>query len=110
MIQRQIVVGFALEFRQHLLIVTFHPARSRNVDVFELALNVVFIPQTMRNDIELQWPHGTENQVIVAHRLEQLRSALLAQLRQPFLQRLEAQRIFQHRASEISRARNSESR
>jgi hypothetical protein len=94
MIEREVVMRFAFKFGQRFLIVTLDPACCRHVYRFELALNLVLITQAMCNNLELQRPDGTENEVVISHGLEELRRALLTQLGQSLLQRLEAQRIF----------------
>ena len=66
----QVVMGFLLEVRKHLLIVADNPARRRDVDGFELAFNLVLILEPMRDDIELQRTDGTENQVVIPQGLE----------------------------------------
>ncbi len=58
-----------------------HPARHGHVDRFKHALHAVFVLQAKCHDFELQLADGAENQIVVAQRLEQLRGALLAQLR-----------------------------
>ena len=63
-------------------------------------MHPVLVLQPKRHDLELQLPDGAQDQLIVAQRPEQLRGALLAQLRQPLLQRLHLERILQHRAPE----------
>ena len=54
----------------------------------------------MCDDLKLQRANRAENQVIITQRLEQLGCTFLTQLRQSFLQGLEAQRVLQHRATE----------
>ena len=90
MIQREVVLCLAPEFLQHLLVVTLNPSCRRHIDRLELAFDFVLVAQAMCDDVELERPDRAEYQVVVAQRPEQLRSTLLAELRKPFLQRLEA--------------------
>ena len=70
MIQRQVVMRLAFEFSQHLFIAALNPTCCCYVYRFELALDLVFITQAMRDYIKLQRPDGTQNQVVIAHGLE----------------------------------------
>ena len=99
-VEREVVMRLSLEFRQHLVVVALHPAGRGHIHGLELALDLVLVPQPMRDDVELQRPDRAEDQVVVAQRLEELRGPLLAELREPFLQRFETQRVLEHRAAE----------
>ena len=78
----------SFKVRQHFFIVAFHPTGRCNIDRLELTFHLVFIPQSMRNDLKLQWSNDTQNEIVVSLRFEQLRRTFLAQLRKTFLQRL----------------------
>src|ERR1700722_10671019 len=97
-IDGEIVMGLFAKLSQPLLVAEAHPPGYRYVDRLEHALHAVFVLQAKCNHFELQLADGAENQIIVAQRLEQLRRALLAELRQAFLQGLHAQWILQDRA------------
>src|SRR5262245_4013418 len=99
MIHGEILVSLALELLELLRLRRANPARGMDIDVLERAFDTVFVLQAKGHDFELQLPDRTENQVVVAQWLEKLRRTFLAQLRQPLLQRLHAQRIAQYRAS-----------
>ena len=77
-----------------------HPACDGDVDRLEHALHAVFVLQTECDHLELQLADRAEDQIVVAQRLEQLRGAFLAKLREAFLQGLHAQRILEHGAAE----------
>ncbi len=66
MIESEVVTGLFLELGEHLLIVAPDPACRSNVDILELAFDLVLVTQPVRDDIELQRPDGAENQVIIA--------------------------------------------
>ena len=77
-IEREIVMRLAFEVAEYLVVIADYPSCRRDIDVLELAFDVVFVLQSMRDDVKLQLSDGTENQVVVAQRLEQLRGAFLA--------------------------------
>ena len=70
MVEREVVVRLAFKIGQHFLVITLDPAGCRHVNRFELALDLVFITQAMRDNLELQRPDGTENEVVISHGLE----------------------------------------
>ena len=82
MIDREVVVRLDAELREVLLVARSRPsapcarrsARTRR-------LHAVFVLQAERDHFELQLADRAQDQVVVAQRLEQLRRALLAQLR-----------------------------
>src|SRR5262249_16227246 len=85
-----------------------HPARRGDVDRLELAFDAVLVAQPVGCDLELERADGAQDRVVAEQRAKELRRALLAQLREAFLQRLELQRILEDRAPEELRreARN----
>ncbi len=90
MIPGELVECLALEVGKHFRIFTLDPSRRGHVNGVELALDLVFIAQSVGDHVELQRSHGAEDQIIAAQWSEQLRGALLAKLRQSFLQCLQA--------------------
>ena len=94
------VVRLHAKFLELARVVRADPARGMDIDRVKHALHAVFILQAKRHDLELQRADGAQNELVVAHRLEELRRALLAQLHQALGERLHAQRILQHRAAE----------
>src|ERR1700676_4631099 len=108
-IDGEIVIGLFSKLAEPLLIADAHPSRRGHIDRLEYALHAVFVLQAKGHDLELQLADGAENQIVVAQRLEELRGALLAELRQSFLQGLHPQRVFQNRAAKHFRGeiRNS---
>src|SRR5271167_4524077 len=99
MIDGEIFMGLFSKLPEPLLIARTHPARHSHIDWLENALHPVFVLQTKGDYFELQLADGAENQVIVAQRLEQLRGALFAELREALLQSLHPQRILENRAA-----------
>src|ERR1700733_4390701 len=97
-IDREIVIRLDAEFLNLPLVTAADPARRVDVHRVEHALHAVLVLEAERYHFELQLTYGTQYQVVVPPRLEQLGGAFLAQLRQPLLQRLHFQGIFQHRA------------
>ena len=79
-IDGELLVGLEAELLEFARIRTADPARRMHCDGFEDALHCIFILQAKGDDLELQLAHGTEDQVGVAQRPEQLRRALLAKL------------------------------
>src|SRR5262249_20737778 len=77
-----------------------HPARGGDVDRLELTLDAVLVAQPISRDFELERADGAQDQIVAEQRAEELRRALLAQLREALLQRLELQRVLEHRAPE----------
>src|SRR5690606_37233843 len=70
-----------------------------DVDRLEATIDAVFVPEPIRRDVELQRPDRAQDQIVVHERPKELRRALLAELRQALLQRLQLQRVAQHRAA-----------
>ena len=93
-IQREVVMRFTFKVAEHLFILAFDPSRRSNIDWLKLTLNLVFISQSMRDNLKLKRPNRAKNQVIIAHRPEQLGSAFFTQLRQPLLQCFQSQWVF----------------
>src|SRR6185312_12316262 len=54
-----------------------HPARGDDADVLERAVNVVFVFQTVRGDIELQHADRPQDQIVRHQRAKELRSAFI---------------------------------
>src|SRR6185437_1486089 len=100
MIHSEMIMRPPPKLLQPLPIARNHPPRRVHIHRLEHALHSILILQAERHHLELQLPHRSQDEVIVAHRLEQLRRSLLAQLRQPFLQCLHLQWILEHRAPE----------
>src|SRR6266404_168931 len=103
MIHRQVVVRLGAELFQLLFIRSRDPTGRVHVDRIEYALHAVLILQPESNDFELQLSHGAEYQIIITQGFEQLRRALLAQLRQPLGQRLHLQGILEYGTAEYFR-------
>ena len=70
MIERQVVLRLLFELGQLAGVIALYPAGRRHIHGLELALDLVFIAQSVRYDIELQRPNRAENQVVVAQRFE----------------------------------------
>src|SRR5690606_7239986 len=77
-----------------------HPSRGHDVHAFERAIDAVLVAEPERRDVELERTDGPEDQLVARQRPEELRRAFLAELSEPLLQRLQLQRILQHRAPE----------
>ena len=93
MVQSKIVMRLLFELCQHLLIVCLYPPGRGDADGFELAVNFVFIFQSMSNDLELQGANCAKYQLIVSQWLKQLGRTLFTQLRETLVQRLQEQWI-----------------
>ena len=61
------------------------PSARRRHHGLELALDSVLVAQPIRRHLELQRPDRAQDQIVAEQRPEELRRALLAQLREPLL-------------------------
>ena len=93
MVYGKVLVGALAEFGCLLVVRAPHPASRGYADRLEHALHAVFVSEAKRHHVELQLTHRPQDEVVIAQRLEQLRSALFAQLRQALLQGLHAQGV-----------------
>src|SRR3970040_2168799 len=96
MIFGEIAAQLSLELVELLRVGAPYPTRSNDVDGFEHALDAVLVLQTERSDVELQRTHGADDELVADERPKQLRGALLAELRETFLQGLELERVLEH--------------
>ena len=76
-IQCQVVMCLALKVAEHLRIIAIDPSRGSDVDGLEQTLDLVFIAQAVRNNLELKRADRAKDQVVIASRLEQLRRTFL---------------------------------
>ena len=81
-----VLVFASLEILQLLLIVRLYPARFVKMDGLPTALRVVFVLQTVLDDLELQLAHRPDDFATVELVDEQLGYTLVHQLRDTFLQ------------------------
>src|SRR6185436_4475613 len=100
MVEREVLVRPLAEMLDLRLVRAVDPAGGDDVHWLEGAGDAVLVGEPERDHVELQRPYGSEYQVVVAQRAEQLRRAFLAELVEALLQRLHAQRILEYRAPE----------
>jgi len=63
-IQREVILRLLLKILQHAFVVDVYPARGVYIDCFELAIDSIFVLQSMCNHFELQRPDCTQYQVV----------------------------------------------
>jgi len=84
MVESEVGTQLVGEFTQFLFIVAYNPTCSVYVDSLELTVDAVFVLKAMGDNIELQYPNSTQNQIIISDGFEQLGSSFFAKLGQAF--------------------------
>jgi len=106
---RQILIGLVPKPREQGFVPAIDPPGGPDRYRLHDCLHTILVLESIGGHVELEYPHGPQDHVVVPERPEHLGGTLLAELEHPLVQGLHAQGVLEHQASEQLRGEEGDS-